>query len=78
MKKRVVTFVLSLLLIFGAMPFCAFAENHLSNIDVSVVLQKDGSALITQVWQGTFDEKTENYIGIKNIGDSEITDFTVS
>lgn len=78
MKKRVITFVLSLLLIFGAVSFCAFAENHLSNIDVSVVLQNDGSAIITQVWQGTFDEKTENYIGIKNIGDSEITDFTVS
>lgn len=78
MKKRVVIFILSLLLIFGTLPCLAFAENHLSKIDVSVMLQNDGSALITQVWQGAFDEKTENYIGIKNIGDSEITDFTVS
>lgn len=78
MKKRVVTFIFSLLLIAGVLPTSAFAENNLSKIDVSVVLRNDGSALITQVWQGTFDEKTENYIGIKNIGDSEITDFTVS
>ena len=78
MRKRVVTFILTALLLFSILPLSAFAENHLSKIDVSVVLQKDGSAQITQVWTGTFNEKTENYIGIKNIGNSEITDFTVS
>ena len=61
-----------------ALTFCAvYAENNVSEIDISVTLCDDGSARIIQNWHGTFDEGTENYIPIATDG-IEISDFRVS
>ncbi|MBR5485807.1 MAG: DUF2207 domain-containing protein [Oscillospiraceae bacterium] len=42
----------------------ASAQNNVSEMDIEVVLQNDGSAYIVQTWRGTFHEGTENYIPI--------------
>ncbi len=53
------------------------ADNHVETIDISVMIRDDGSAVITQRWQGTFEEGTENYIPIRT-GDIGISGLTVS
>lgn len=55
----------------------AFAENNVSEIDINVTLQDDGSAYIIQKWQGSFEEGTENYIPINTDGIG-ISDLKVS
>lgn len=53
------------------------ADNHVTNIDIEVVIREDGSALVTQHWAGDFDEGTENYVTIRT-GDISISEFRVS
>jgi hypothetical protein len=53
------------------------ADNHVTNIDIEVVIREDGSAVITQHWTGEFEKGTENYLPIRT-NDIEISDFTVS
>lgn len=55
----------------------AFA-NNVSDIDISVSVDKKGNARVTQVWQGEFEEGSENYIVIGNLDGIEIADFAVS
>ncbi len=58
----------------------AFAEgNRVNDISVDAVLDKsDGSAVITQVWKGDFNEGTEVYFPFKLGNDLKLEDFTVS
>lgn len=53
------------------------ADNHVTNIDIEVVIRNDGSAVITQYWTGDFHKGTENYIPVRT-GDIEISEFSVS
>jgi len=53
------------------------ANNHVTNIDIEVVIRKDGSAVITQYWTGDFEKGTENYLPIRT-GDIGISEFSVS
>lgn len=55
----------------------AHAKNNVTDIDIDVIVNGDGSADITQTWMGDFDEGTENYIPIRT-GDISISDFGVS
>ena len=48
------------------------------DIDIRVVLQKDGSARITQVWDVNVNSGTEWYVPVSNLGMMSITDLTVS
>ena len=51
----------------------------LNELDISVVLQKNGDARITETRQMTITDKgTECYIGLGNMGASEVKDLTVS
>ncbi len=52
------------------------ADNHVTNIDIEVVIRDDGSAVVTQYWTGDFSEGTENYIPIRT-GDISISEFSV-
>lgn len=52
------------------------ADNHVTNIDIEVVIRKDGSAVVTQYWTGEFSKGTENYIPIRT-GDISISEFSV-
>lgn len=53
------------------------AGNHVTNIDIEVVIREDGSAVITQYWTGEFNKGTENYVQIRT-GDIGISEFSVS
>ena len=66
--------ILAALVLFT--PAAALA-NNVSEIDIDVSIEADGSAYVVQNWQGEFDEGTENYIPIstKDIG---ISEFKVS
>ena len=57
--------------------FSAFAKNNVKNISVDVVIRNNGSATITQQWQGTFNEGTEVYLPISD-RDLIIKNFKVS
>lgn len=58
------------------------AKNNVTEIDIDVVIREDGSAYVTQVWNGTFTEGTENYIpittGSMEVNGIEISDFKVA
>ena len=43
-----------------------FAKNNVPRIDIDVLIHDNGSATITQMWQGTFDQGTEIYIPIED------------
>lgn len=49
---------------FACIP--AFAKNNVSNISMDVIIHNNGSATITQQWQGTFDTGTEVYLPIED------------
>ncbi|MBQ9892319.1 MAG: DUF2207 domain-containing protein [Bacteroidales bacterium] len=51
---------------------------EIRDVDVTVRLQKDGSAHVTQVWDATVVAGTEWYIPVNNLGKMEIVDFSVS
>ena len=53
------------------------ASNHVTNIEIEVVIREDGSAVITQYWTGEFEKGTENYLPIRT-GDIGISEFSVS
>lgn len=44
---------------------------------MDVYIDKNGNANITEVWDYTVNDGTENYHSYKNIGNSKFTDFTV-
>ena len=47
------------------------------DIDVRAVVEKDGSARITQVWDVTVTSGTEWYVPVDNLGKMSITDLSV-
>ena len=57
--------------------FSSFAKNTINNIIIDVELDNDGSATITQEWNGTFDEGTECYLPIDN-KNFDVSNFEVS
>jgi uncharacterized membrane protein YgcG len=56
----------------------SLSAQEIRNIDETVVLRKDGSARITQVWDVTVVSGTEFYLPFDNLGPMEIDDLTVS
>ena len=68
---------LSLLLL--ATSTMVFAQPRLHDLDIRVVLSKNGDARITETRQMTIDEKgTECYIGLGDMSPSTVTDLAVS
>ncbi len=79
-KQRTAT-LFAVLVLLGVM-LCSTvtayaANNHVTNIDIEVVIREDGSAVITQYWTGEFEEGTENYLPIR-LGGLGLSEFTVS
>lgn len=65
MRRRIRFIIRSIALCFVLLlmfPLPAFAANRVNTIDIHVVLYEDGSMLVTQVWEGSFEEGTEVYI----------------
>ena len=77
MKRRFPAVALALALCLLLAP-CAFASNRVSNIDIDVMLYRDGSALVTQTWRGRFTEGTECYIPIRDSGYLDVYGLTIS
>ena len=79
--KKISGVTVAILVLFGvlcAAPITAYAkDNHVTNIDIEVVIREDGSAVITQHWTGEFNEGTENYLPIRT-GNIGISEFEVS
>lgn len=76
--KKLLLFASTLMLLIICFTVNAYADNRVSSIDIDASLNKDGSAVITQVWKGSFNEGTECYYPFNTKGELEITDFTVS
>ena len=56
----------------------ALARPQLHNLDIKVVLSRNGDARITETRQMSIDsEGTECYIGLANMGESEVKDLEV-
>ena len=72
--KRIFLFILMLLMI----PIGVDASNKIYNMDIDVYLNKDGSANITEVWDVDGDDGTEWYKVMNNLGNMELSNFTVS
>lgn len=72
MKKFLFPLLLLLVAAFS------LSAQEIRNIDETVVLRKDGSARITQVWDVTVVSGTEFYLPFDNLGPMEIDDLTVS
>ena len=56
----------------------AVSAQSIRDIDIRAVLQKDGSARITQVWDVEVVDGTEWYVPVENLGKMSITDLSVS
>ena len=78
--KKITAAVFAVLVLVGVMfgsATTAYAgENHVTNIDIEVVIKNDGSAVVTQHWTGEFKEGTENYVSIRT-EDIGISEFSV-
>lgn len=72
MKKR----FLFLLLCLFLFPLSVSAD-HMYHVDMDIHLEKDGSAIITEVWDVKADSGTEWYKALYNLGDSEISNYGV-
>ena len=71
--KRILLIVLAAL----AGTLAVYAQT-IRDIDVRVVVHKDGSARVTQVWDANVIDGTEMYIPVSNLDKMSISDFTVS
>ncbi len=73
MKKLILSFVCLLL----AAAVAVADENKVYSLDVNYLLQKDGSAVVTEVWDVDVAEGTEWYLPRNNMRDIEVGDFRV-
>ena len=74
MKKKLLTIIFLL-----GFAICGLARPQLHNLDIRVVLSKNGDARITETRQMSIDsDGTECYIGMANMGPSVIRDLEVS
>lgn len=81
MRKRnnIITAVIIAIIIAVCLPFSASAYNpEIRDIDITVRLDNDGSAYITEIWDVTVASGTEWYLVQDNLGDIVISDLKVS
>lgn len=52
--------------------------NSISSIDMNIYVDNDGNAHVTEVWDCNVTQGTESYHPYYNLGNSQITDLTVS
>ena len=74
MKRLFASFIAALA--FASAVFAVDWDIH--DINVNVRLYRDGSAIVSEIWNLTAQEGTEVYVPRTNLGDIEISDFSVS
>lgn len=52
--------------------------NSINSIDMDIYIDSNGNAYVTETWNAYLNQGTEGYKPYSNLGDSTITDFTVS
>ena len=70
--------ILFTLILFFTCFLSVNAKNKISNISMSIYLDKDGTAFITEKWDVKGSDGTEWYKGLGNLGNSVLSDFKVS
>ena len=74
MKRQLIILLAAILLL----PVGLSAANSIEDIEITVLIRPDGSALVTQKWVAYADQGTEAYIPVTNLGKMDITSFYVS
>lgn len=74
--KNKILYLIILMLTIVVFPIKTYAT-ELNNVDINVELQDNGDAVITSKWNYYDDDKTEHYIIIEDLEDSEIKDYSV-
>ncbi|MCB6367174.1 DUF2207 domain-containing protein [Intestinibacillus massiliensis] len=77
MKKKVAAGLLCALLLCVLAPLTASAES-VDGLTVDVQLDADGAAHITETWEIDATQGTEWYLNKENMGDMEVTGFSVT
>lgn len=75
-KKRISGALFAAALCLG-LTVPVLASNRVTEIAVDVTLRPDGSAYVTQTWSGDFDEGTECYFPVTNLGDVTLENLQV-
>ncbi|MCR5666315.1 MAG: DUF2207 domain-containing protein [Eubacterium sp.] len=77
---KVIVTICAICVFIGVGQTQAQASNHVSDMDIDVVVHDDGSITVSQVWTGEFDDTdtTENYIPMEDGGILELESFSVS
>ena len=55
-----------------------YARQRVKDVDTRVILERDGSATVTQIWDVDVNEGTEWYIPVQNLGPMTVRDLQVS
>ena len=75
-KKKII--LLSLFILIILLRINVFANNTIYSIDADIYLDKQGNAQITETWHVDGDDGTEWYKPFRDLGNSQISNFTVS
>ena len=75
MKK--INLYLIILLFIILVPISTFAKNDIYTKDAKIYITKEGTAQVTETWDVKGEDGTEWYIPLTNLGESEISNFTV-
>lgn len=73
---RRITICIAAALAFANAVFAA--DWNVRDVDVRVRLYNDGSAVVSETWELTANEGTEMYLPRENMGDMEISEFSVT
>ena len=73
--KRLNLFIFT---VFTFLIMDSVSANTINKIDINIKLDENGNANITEVWDVDGSNGTEWYKGMNNLGNSSLTDFTVS
>ena len=74
--KKIIKYLLIMSLLF-VFPMIVKA-NSISNIDIDIYVDKNGTGHVTEVWNAYINEGTEGYKPYYNLGNARITNFKVS
>ena len=75
MKLKKLFIILTTLFIFG---YTNVKADTVYDIDVDMYINKDGSAEVTETWNVKADNGTEWYHPFRDLGETKITDYTVT
>ena len=73
MKKKLMLYLFLFVLII---PVRVLAD-HIYDIDMDIYIEEDGSAKITEIWDVKADSGSEWYKQLYNLGNQEVSNFTV-